>query len=162
MSQPSVRVQLTLEEVALLRDLAHFYERSMGPFRSAVRLTSRAAIRNRFRFVAQESSILWQFAEATHREMTELQQDARQVELTPRTLVAFWGRVLASLNTRRSRRRLSEAAVAEREVLANKLAEAAEQLARTELPLLQQELATRRQVEADWMEERLQLRNESA
>jgi hypothetical protein len=94
--------------------------------------------------------------------MTELQQDARQVELTPRTLVAFWGRVLASLNTRRSRRRLSEAAVAEREVLANKLAEAAEQLARTELPLLQQELATRRQVEADWMEERLQLRNESA
>jgi hypothetical protein len=79
------------------------------------------------------------------------------VTTTYRALIAFWGRLLASLNTPRSRRRLSQAEVERRQALAAKLEEAADNLARRNRARLEAELQTRRPVEEIWMRDRLGL-----
>lgn len=158
MSTRPITVHLDLEDVQTLRDLAHYYERSMGRFRLIVRATSRAEVRSRFRFVAQESEVLQEYADALLREMTEQQLESMAVELAPRALVAFWGRILASLGSRRSRRRLSSAEIERREALSEKLAEAAARANKRDRAALERELATRRPIEATWIRERLQHR----
>lgn len=155
-----INIELTRNEVWTLRNLAHYYERSMGPFRFIIRATSRSEIRRRLRFVADESAVLSDFAEATHREMVNRELDEMAVAMTPRTLVAFWGRVLASLNTRRSRRHLSQTQIEQREVLAGKLADSALLLSRRNPNLFEEEIATRRPREVDWMRDQMRLRSE--
>ena len=157
-----IGIELTRDEVWTLRDLAHFYERSMGPFRLIIRATSRSEIRRRLRFVADESAVLSDFAEATHQEMVDGELDITAVPLTPRALVAFWGRVLASLNSRRSRRRLSESQIEQREILSGKLADGVLLLARRNRRQIENEISTRRPIEGDWMREQLRLRGEDA
>ena len=127
----------------------------MGPARYMVRFTSNAQVRSKFRFVADESAVLQAFAEATRDEMAAEGSTTRDVTMTARTLVAFWGRVLSSLNNRRSRRKLSADGIGEREQLADKLGAAARIVSRQKGVDIERELQTRRTDEAAWMRERL-------
>lgn len=153
---PSVVVELSREDVQTLAALAHFYDRSLRPVRLFIRITSGRDMRRRIRFVAEESNWLEQFARAAQDEMAAAGAQSHGVRLTVRSLIAFWGRVLASLNTPRSRRKLSEAQIEERERLALKLEEAAARLAGRDRAALHRELDTRRPVEAGWIRERLE------
>src|SRR5712692_3256732 len=128
-SRPSCAVvNLTVPEIELLVRSAHYYQKSMGPARHVVRFIAPSAIRTRYRFIAEESSILERFAEATYDEAMGADADQIEATFTARALVAFWGRLLANLNSRRSRRRLSGDQIAAREALAAKLERAAAQL----------------------------------
>src|SRR5579884_2381311 len=102
-SPRTIAVSMTRDEVEDLASLAHYYERSFGVMRHVVRLTSNREMRQRFRFVAQESRWLADFAAAT---ASDLSADPASVSFTPRSLIAFWGRALSSLNSKRSRRKL--------------------------------------------------------
>lgn len=148
-------IHLTGAEVETLVRLANYYEKSMGPMRHLVRLVAPAEVKTKYRFVAEESKWLRRFAETTREDMQRAGQTSADVTLTPRALVAFWGRVLASLHSRRSRRRLSAEQVQEREELAAKLQNAARTLSKRNAALLEQELQTRRPIEAGWMREQV-------
>lgn len=144
----TISVKLTRDEIDDLVQLARYYERSMGPMRHVVRLTSSGVIRRRFQFVAEESRWLAAFAESVRDEEAA---NAGEVTFTPRSLVAFWGRALSSLNSKRSRRRLSPAALERREALAEKLRRAVERLWLQQRNIAENEIATRRASEAEWM-----------
>jgi hypothetical protein len=160
-ARPNVTVSVTLtrEQVDDLVRLASYYQRSMGVMRHVVRLTSPGPIRRRFRFVAEESRYLQAFAEAVRAEMTN---DSDPTELTPRSLVAFWGRALSSLNSKRSRRRMSAEEIGRREALADTLRRSTERLWLNEPALVESEIATRRAPEAAWMREQLSLPAETS
>lgn len=149
----TVTLSLTVEDVEDLVRVAGYYERSMGFMRHVVRLTSARAIRQRFRFVAEESRWLSAFAEATRADMHGSETD---VEFTPRALIAFWGRALSSLKSKRSRRRMSPAQLAQRQLLAGKLERAAARLLLDKPEVMAEELHTRRASEVTWMRERLE------
>ena len=154
--QRALVVNLSRREVELLAVLAPYYEKAMGPMRHVVRLTSSRETRERFRFVGEESRWLRRFAEATLQDMRSRNQETADVALTVAALIAFWGRILASLNSHRSRRRLSAEAIAERETLAAKLARSARQLWRETPEIVETELSTRRPAERAWMLETLE------
>lgn len=152
-SPSTVSVTLTAEEIEDLAQLAAYYQRSMGFMRHVVRLTSPGPIRQRFDFVAEESRWLGAFVESVRDQGAD---GTREVAFTPRSLVAFWGRALSSLNSKRSRRRLSAAQLAAREVLAGKLGRATEKLWLRDPGIVAGEIATRRAPEAGWMREQLE------
>ncbi len=154
---PPIIVLLSAQEVRTLVRIADYYFRSMGPFRHVVRLTARSELRQRYSFMAEESLWLRRFAEATEREMQSKDAHEWRTPFTLRSLLAFWGRLLASLNSRRSRRKLTEGEIAQREALAAKLRDAAAEVARSRPTLFATELETRRAVESDWMRRQLQL-----
>lgn len=158
-SNRTVLVTLSREQVDDLVRLAGYYQRSMGAMRHVVRLTSPAPIRRRFQFVAEESRYLQAFAESVRDEMGN---DPRPTEFTPRSLVAFWGRALSSLNSKRSRRRMSADEIGRREALAEILRRSVERLWVQEPALIEGEIATRRVPEAAWMRELLSLPAETS
>jgi hypothetical protein len=149
----TVTLSLTVEDVDDLVRVAGYYERSMGFMRHVVRLTSARAIRQRFRFVAEESRWLTVFAEATRADM---RGSETEVDFTPRALIAFWGRALSSLQSKRSRRRMTPTQLAQRELLAGKLERAAARLLLDKPGVMAEELRTRRASEVTWMRERLE------
>lgn len=155
----TVTLTLTREQVDDLIRLAGYYERSMGVMRHVVRLTSPGPIRRRFRFVSEESYYLQAYAESLRSQMTG---DTETAGLTPRSLVAFWGRALSSLNSRRSRRRMSPDEVARREALAEVCLRAVERLWLKDPSLVEREIATRRAPEAAWMRDQLHLPTETS
>jgi hypothetical protein len=148
-------VPLTEDDVQTLIEVADFYHQSMGPMRHVVRMTTLPATRSRFRFVSEESKWLRLFTRATLDQMRATGESEHHVSVTPRSLVALWGRLLASLNSRRSRRRMSDEEALHREALARKFREAAVKLASSDPNLLRAELETRRPVERQWMLEQL-------
>ena len=150
-------IELTADEVNLLVRIADFHLKAMGLMRYVVWLTASSEVRSKYRFVAEESRWLKRFAEAVREDMAEEGRDQANVAFTPRSLVAFWGRLLASLNSRRSRRRLSEAEVQRREELATKLETAVRTFGQHHPTLLEEELQTRRPAEGAWMRSRLGL-----
>jgi hypothetical protein len=156
---PTVPVTLSREEVDDLVRLSGYYQRSMGVMRHIVRLTAGGPTRRRFKFVAEESKYLLAFAESVRSEMTAETIDA---QFTPRTLVAFWGRALSSLNSKRSRRRLSAVDIERREILSDKFRRAVERLWLKDPELAEAEIATRRTTESDWMREALSLTDHSS
>lgn len=125
--------------------------------RYVVWLTASSEVRSKYRFVSEESRWLKRFAQAVREDMDAAPQDSITVSLTPRSLVAFWGRLLASLNSRRSRRRLSDEEVRRREELAAKLEEAARSFATLHPAMLEEEMGTRRPAEGAWMRSKLRL-----
>lgn len=155
---PTISLTLTREETEDLVRLAGYYQQSMGFMRHVVRLTSRGPIRRRFHFVAEESRYLREFAESVRSEMTA---DSVDVEFTPRSLVAFWGRALSSLNSRRSRRRMSAEVIERREDLSDKCRRAIERLWLKNPTLVENEIATRRAPEAEWMRQSLNFPGEA-
>ena len=148
-------VNLTTDEVDTLVLIADYYQKAMGPMRHIVRLTVTGDVRAKYRFISEESKWLKRFAEGQRKDMEEARTMRSEVALTSRALVAFWGRLLTSLNSRRSRRRLSPEELRRREELAAKLEEAARSLERRHPGALQKELLTRRELEAEWIRARL-------
>lgn len=153
-TSPSIALEFSTDELRTLSDLSYFYGKPESALRRFVGLTSGAETRKRFRFVGQESRVLQEMMEAALAEAVE--HGAARVEMTPMSLVATWGRVLSSLNTPRKRRKLSGEQIRQREGIEAKLAGAARELARRRGANLEQELETRRPVEAEWMREALE------
>lgn len=133
----------------MLADLAHVYER-LGPFRAVVRVTSGPETRRRFRFVADESMLLQRLMERT---AAEMRGDLAEVPLTPRALIALWGRVLTGLQ--KKRRGPDTETLARRALLDDKLSAAARALGARDPEALEREIRTRRLPEVEWMRERL-------
>jgi len=84
-----------------------------------------------------------------------------RVTFTLPALTAFWGRLLSSTHSPRSRRRLSEAECTFRGVLAGKLEAALGALREASPSLVDLEVQTRRPAEQEWMRQRLQSDPES-
>lgn len=154
---PVVRVRLTLEDVRTLQQLAHVYDKSARAIRFLVRRTSSRETQTKFRFVADESAVLEQLAASIRGEMEEAGEESRDVEMLLRALIAYWGRVLASLETPRARRKLSDAQIQAREGLATKLEDAARIALKRHRATLEREISTRRPYEAVWMRDHLGL-----
>jgi hypothetical protein len=149
------KIEFTRDEVADLVALARHYERTMGVSRHFVRFASGTEMRNRFQFVAEESKVLEQFASAMLTAMDESGDVNREIQITPRALIAFWGRALSSLDSSRSRRKLSPSRLELRMDVERKLQDAVTHLHRENPGLVEAEIATRRSREAVWMNERL-------
>lgn len=149
------RIAVDADEADLLVRIADYHLKSMGLMRYVVRFTASREVRDKYRFVAEESRWLKRFAQTVRDDMSEAGKECLEVSLTPRSLVAFWGRLLSSLNSRRSRRRLSGEDVLRREALAAKLEEAARSFAALQPAMLEDELETRRPAEREWMRRRL-------
>ena len=156
----SVVVALSPSEVELLVTLAHYYEKRMGPMRFVVAALSGPEMRRRFRFVSEEGKWLERFARATQEAYGESSADAMNVSFTPRSAVAYWGRLLATLNTPRVRRRLSPTEIARREHLEGKLAGAVLRLYGKHREEIEEEVGMRRVPEQTWMRERLTARGD--
>jgi hypothetical protein len=142
-------------EVEDLVTLSRYYEKSMGLSRHLVRIASGSVMRARFRFVSDESQILEKFASSVRNDMKEKGEEERPVPFTPRALVAFWGRALSSLDSQRSRRKMSDDQIRIREELTAKLQQAVAALYKKSRGAMEREIETRRATEAVWMRERL-------
>jgi hypothetical protein len=153
----TVSVSLSLDEVATLVLLASYYGRTLGSVRRMIQLVSPGEMRAKARFVQEETYWLRRFAEAQRDRMSSLEAGESTVEFTPRSLVAFYGRTLASLNVPRRRRRLSPAKIEAREALAEKFRTALEALRSSDGSVLEEELQTRRLRERQWITEALSL-----
>lgn len=151
----TARLELSQREVETLVRIATYYERSMGPMRHVIRLTSRGEMRRRLAFITEEGRWLRLLAQTTLDDMAQEGSDQVDMSLTPRALIAFWSRLIASLESRRSRRRLSPDEVEVRERLSDKLRDAARVLSRRDPGGLRRELETRRPREADRMRQEL-------
>jgi len=152
----SQALRLSLTEVNDLVKLSRYYENSMGFSRYLVRVASGSVMRARFKFVSDESRILEQFASSIRTEMETGDEAEREVQFTPRSLVAFWGRALSSLDSQRSRRKMTAGTLQLREELALKLQNTVGKLHKRSRKLVESEIATRRAPEVTWMLERLQ------
>lgn len=154
-AQPhEVVVHLSPDELETLRKLAHYYQRSMGPMRHIVRLTASAEVRAKYRFIREESRWLQKFVESMPVDLAA-QTGEISAEFASRAVIAYWGRVLSSLRSKRARRRMKPEEVAIRESLSEKLGAAARELEARWPHSLESDLATRRPDEASWMREQL-------
>ncbi len=152
--QKDIGIVLSTAELYTLDELAHYYHKSMGPMRYIVRFTAAAEVRAKYRFIAQESLWLDRFIKAVLEEPVA-DGEERCVEFAPPALVAYWGRVLSSLHSKRARRRMKPHDLATRERLSQKFLEAARTLERHQPGSLEIELRTRRPTEVVWMQEQL-------
>jgi hypothetical protein len=157
MKAPSEALSLSLAEVNDLVKLARYYEKSMGFSRYLVRIASGSVMRARFRFVSEESRILEQFVASVRTEMEAGNETEREIRFTPRSLIAFWGRALSSLDSQRSRRKISAENLRLREDLTRKLQNAVTRLYERSRKLMESEISTRRAPEVTWMLERLRV-----
>ena len=146
---------MSREEVLLLKRIAPYYQKAMGPMRVVVRLAAPRDVRTKYRFIVQESEWLRKFVEAVLEDMEGEDAEEFVVRLTPRALIAFWGRLLSSLNSRRSRRRLSARELEGRSALSAKLEATAREMWDRDRGDIEREIATRKRSEAEWMRERL-------
>lgn len=156
LSAPLVYVPLTDGDVSILLSVAHFYERNMGSMRYFVRFMSSAEIKNKFRFVQQESELLEKFAERIRESLTEDDLKGSKVSMTIPALLAFWGRILASLHSKRSRRKLSSEEIERREALAQKLAAILKPAWQRNRASIEETLRTRRPQESEWIRQALE------
>lgn len=150
-----IRVELSVAELATLERLSSYYGRTLSPVRRVIQLMSGGEMRAKVRFVEEETYWLRRFAAAQRAEMEERGDLSGPVELTPRTLVAYYGRTLGTLRLPRSRRRLSPQAVREREQLAAKLHAAVAALHLAAPDLVRTEIESRRLREREWIEDAL-------
>lgn len=154
-SERTVRVELHRDEVEILARVAHYYERSMGITRHVLRLTGGDEIKAKYRFIVDEANSLDMVVLGARSHLTSAEGSTVAVPLTVRALVAFWGRLLSSLNIPRSRRKLRRGEAEARRALADKLYRSIKML-HGEMPhLVEQEIATRRAREVEWMRGRL-------
>ena len=152
----TVAVVLSLDDVVTLVRLSSYHGRIMGVVRRLIQVMSHGEMRAKARFVQDESYWLRRFAEATRDRMSAEERAISPVQFTPRTLVAFYGRTLATLAVPRTRRRLSASELQRREALADKLGSALQALNSTDSALVLDELETRRPRERQWIEEKLE------
>ncbi|MGI8824184.1 MAG: hypothetical protein ACR2JC_00795 [Chloroflexota bacterium] len=151
----TIRFDLTSDEIETLGRVVHYYEKSMGITRFVVRATAPRDIKLKYRFIVDEARALELCVASATADLRQSGDERVSVSLTLRATVAFWGRLLASLKTPRSRRKLRSDEVERREALSRKLGEALTRLSRSHRDLVRQEIATRRTREVAWMQEAL-------
>lgn len=147
----TVRLSLTADEAASLITVADFYQKNWGPMRGVVGWTTSTEVRGRLRFIAEESTILKKFMQAAYERGFADGKNQATVDFTPRALIALWGRLLASLNSPRGRRKLSQEEVARREGLVVKFQETVASLRIRHAQAVKEEIRTRRTAEQAWM-----------
>lgn len=155
-TQPSIAVRLSQRDLDSLVRVSDLYM-SAKPFRLIVRVTAPRQIRARFRFVGDESKWLKRLAKETRAGMREDGVEERDVLLTIPALIGYWGRLLASLNTKRHRRRLTRSEYEARQAMVPRFQQALESLLERHRAHIEEQIATRRPVEEIWMRERLGL-----
>lgn len=153
----TIAVRLSLEEVSTLIQLSSYYGRTLGVVRRIIQLVSPGEMRVKARFVQEEAYWLRRFAEAQRDRMESESIVEGEVDFTPRALVAFYGRILASLNVPRTRRRMSAEKIAAREALGEKMRAALKVLCSADPARVQAEVETRRLREREWISEQLGL-----
>ncbi|GEM_PF-5935991 len=146
----SVVLCLSPDDVARLRDVAHQYEQVMGFARHVVVRLSPRHIRRRYRFIVQESAEL----DKTLDGLTE-RSEPSELRLSIDQAVAFWGRLLANIRTKRSRRRLSAEEIDARERLAVLLQDAIAAQRPSAARVVGVAIQSRRRTEREWMTEAL-------
>lgn len=151
----TIRISLDVLELKTLSSITDYYQKSMGPMRILVRFTSGPEMRRRFQFVAEESRWLRRAMEAEEAKFSDMDGGEKAIDLTPRAAVALWGRLLSSLHSARSRRKLSVAEINRREVLAVKIQAALAAFGADRHDRLLYEIGTRREPEQGWMRELL-------
>jgi hypothetical protein len=152
---PPIHLTISVDEARSLLNVSDVHQRSMGPMRHVVRFTSSREVRGRFAFLDEESKVLRAFAQSMVTQARERESGSARIRFTPRSLIAFWGRLLSSTQSPRSRRHLSAEELERRQALATKLEEAARALGRRDSSVLEEEIAGRRPAEQAWMRERL-------
>jgi len=144
-------MELNEQELVVLGRVTHYYERSMGVTRHLVRLTARGDVKDKFRFIVDESLWLERAVEQARGTISQSDSSTVTVTFTPRAIVALWGRLLSSVNTPRSRRKLRREDVRAREMLSEKLGLSLRALEDLDPALVRAEVATRRTREVEWM-----------
>src|SRR5579859_7215389 len=94
----TIAVLLSLDDVATLIRLSSYYGRTLAVVRHIIQVVSPGEMRVKARFVQEEAYWLKRFAEAQRYRMESQSVAESDVHFTARTLVAFYGRTLASLN----------------------------------------------------------------
>jgi hypothetical protein len=140
-----------MPELRELLQLAHQYERAMGITRYLVVATSTARIRRRYRFIVLESDGLEAVAAGMIERLQASGAESLKAELALEEAVAFWGRILSNLRSKRSRRRLNVEQVEIREGLERKFAEGVVEYSRLRPAAVRDAIATRRKSEVEWM-----------
>ncbi len=153
----TIAVRLSLDEVSTLIRLSSNYGRTLDVVLRTIQVVSPGEMRVKARFMREEAYWLRRFAEAQRDRMESQGATESHLDFTPRTLVAFYGRTLASLNLPRTRRRMSPDKIAARESLADKLRAALMVLCSTDLAVVEAEVETRRLREREWIFDRLDL-----
>ena len=138
-------------EVRVLEKIAHFHEKSMGPTRWFVRLTAPAEVKEKYRFIVQEGKWLERFAASTRETFLDSESDEVLAEFTPRALVAFWGRLLAGLNSPRARRKLNQHDIVVYEHMAQRFGAVVSDERTRRRQVIDDEIGTRRLREQGWM-----------
>lgn len=156
LSQHTVSMSLSGVEVRVLERIARFHEKSMGPTRWFVRLTAPAEVKEKYRFIVQEGKWLERFAASTKEKLVDRENVETVAEFTPRALVAFWGRLLASLNSPRARRKLKQHDIALYERMARRFERVVADERTRWGQLIDDEIGTRRLREQGWMIEALE------
>jgi hypothetical protein len=151
----TIPVHLLLDEVSTLIRLSRYYGRTLGVVRRAIQIGSRGEMRAKANFVQEEAYWLRRFAEAQRDRMESEGLAESIVAFTPRSLVAFYGRTLASLNVPRARRRLSPEKIQAREALAEKLRSALAAVYSSDRAMVEADIHTRRLREQQWINEGL-------
>lgn len=154
--QHTVSMSLSDVEVRVLEQIAHFHEKSLGPTRWFVRLTAPADVKEKYRFIVQEGKWLERFAASTRGKLVDSENDETVAEFTPRALVAFWGRLLASLNSPRARRKLKQHDIAVYERMAQRFEAVVSDERTRRDQVIDDEIGTRRLREQAWMIEALE------
>jgi hypothetical protein len=121
-------------------------------------MVSGAEMRGKARFIREESYWLRRFLVDGRERLSDGDDPSVALQCTPRSLVALYGRLLASLNLPRTRRKLSPQTIQRREGLAEKMADALRGLQRENAGLVEREIETRRAREQTWIAESLQPR----
>jgi hypothetical protein len=156
LSPTSAEVMLSQRDLDALVRVADLYM-TIKPLRPIVRFAAPRDIRARFRFVADESRWLKRFAREMRTGMRSDGLKEREVTFTLPALVGFWGRLLASVNSPRTRRRLSKTEFEIRQELIARFQEALTALASRNRRQVEEQIQTRRPVEEVWMRDRLGL-----
>ena len=151
--ESTLQIEFTREELEILKAVAHHYERVMGAARYVVVATSPSKIRRRYRHIAAESDGLESRVDGWLSEIAD--EHTLVVSISLAQVVSFWGRLLSNLNTRRSRRRLSDQEATAQEAVANRLAGAVVEFAAANGEAVRETIETRRRREREWMDARL-------
>ena len=153
---PTAQVHLSRRDLDTLVRVADLYM-TVRPLRLIVRFASPRGVRARFRYVGDESRWLKRLARDLRTDLRSAGQAERDVPLTIPALVGYWGRLLASVNTPRTRRRLSKSELEVRQGLIPRFQAALASLLGRHRPQIEAQLQTRRATEEIWMRDRLGL-----
>jgi hypothetical protein len=148
--QPATRIEFDCRDgdVEVLRTVAHHYETVIGASRHVLIALMPPKAKRKYRYIVQESDRLAQSVD-------ELAMVSVRWSMDLDSAVAFWGRLLSNLNTKRSRRKLGESEAMLRQNLLERLQTAILSQSSSSADSVAAAIATRRAREQQWMQEAL-------